>query len=72
MFIKNRRGKVSDVKIFSYFDYGTCRIYDLFMTDIRYNLLHKPPVYSQPFRVIDNLDLLTRPDVYRKEIKDNE
>ena len=69
---KNRRGKVSDVKIFSYFDYGTCRIYDLFMTDIRYNLLHKPPVYSQPFRVIDNLDLLTRPDVYRKEIKDNE
>lgn len=35
---KNRRGKMCDVKIFRYFDYGTCRATDLFVTDCNYQL----------------------------------
>lgn len=33
---KNRRGEMNTVKIFRYFDYGTCRVYDLFCTDSSY------------------------------------
>ena len=29
---KNRRGKLCDVKVFRKFDYGTCRVKDLFCT----------------------------------------
>lgn len=36
---KNRRGQMCDVKIFRYFDYGTCRAKDLFVTDGNYQLL---------------------------------
>ena len=35
---KNRRGELTEIKIFRYFDYGTCRVTDLFMTDSYYNL----------------------------------
>lgn len=33
---KNRSGALTDFKIFSLFDYGTCHIKDLFMTDASY------------------------------------
>lgn len=33
---KNRRGEMSAKKLFRYFDYGTCRAYDLFCTDSSY------------------------------------
>ena len=33
---KNRRGKLTGVKIFRYFDYGTCRTQDLYITDSSY------------------------------------
>lgn len=33
---KNRRGEMSAKKLFRYFDYGTCRTYDLFCTDSSY------------------------------------
>ena len=33
---KNRRGELNNVKIFRYFDYGTCRCKDLFVTDTTY------------------------------------
>lgn len=33
---KNRRGEINTIKIFRYFDYGTCRAYDLFCTDSGY------------------------------------
>lgn len=36
---KNRRGELNSVKIFRYFDYGTCRCEDLFITDSEYGLL---------------------------------
>ena len=33
---KNRRGKLTGIKIFRYFDYGTCRTQDLYITDTSY------------------------------------
>lgn len=36
---KNRRGKISHVRLFVYFDYSTCRTTDLFVTDNKYNLI---------------------------------
>lgn len=36
---KNRRGELTEVKIFRHFDYGTCRMTDLFMTDVYFNLM---------------------------------
>jgi replicative DNA helicase len=35
---KNRRGELTEVKIFRHFDYGTCRVTDLFVTDQSYAL----------------------------------
>lgn len=35
---KNRRGELTEIKVFRYFDYGTCRVIDLFMTDTSYNV----------------------------------
>lgn len=34
---KNRRGRITNAKIFRLFDYGTCRSKDLIMTDTNYN-----------------------------------
>ena len=36
---KVRRGKINRVKLWLYFDYGTCRTKDLFVTDNDYKLL---------------------------------
>jgi len=44
---KNRRGELTEVKIFRYFDYGTCRVTDLFMTDVYYNLKTNHATLSQ-------------------------
>ena len=38
-FYKNRRGRMCDIKVFRYFDYGTCRIKDLFATTTSYQIL---------------------------------
>lgn len=37
---KVRRGKINHVKLWIYFDYSTCRTYDLFVTDNDYKLLN--------------------------------
>lgn len=37
---KVRRGKTNHVKLWVYFDYSTCRTYDLFVTDNDYKLLN--------------------------------
>lgn len=44
---KNRRGELTEVKVFRYFDYGTCRMEDLFMTDMSYNLKTNYEMLSQ-------------------------
>ena len=36
---KNRRGSINSVKVFRYFDFGTCRCRDLFITDANYKML---------------------------------
>lgn len=36
---KNRRGEMNSVKIFRYFDYGTCHCKDYFVTDGNYNAI---------------------------------
>ena len=38
IYIKNRRGKMTSIKIFRYFDFGTCRAEDLFVTDSSYRI----------------------------------
>jgi len=37
---KVRRGKINHVKLFTFFDYSTCRTYDLFVTTNDYQLLN--------------------------------
>lgn len=49
---KNRRGELTEVKVFRYFDYGTCRITDLFMTDVYYNLKTNYGILSQKLNTI--------------------
>ncbi len=51
---KNRRGKITNAKIFRYFDYGTCRAVDLLMTDTNY---HKWEVNGKIEYKTDLLDL---------------
>jgi replicative DNA helicase len=41
---KNRRGKMCNIKIFRYFDYGTCRSYDILATHQDYSDLGKLPI----------------------------
>ncbi len=36
---KVRRGKYNKVRSWSFFDFGTCRLTDLFLTDENYNLI---------------------------------
>lgn len=36
---KNRSGALTQIKIFSHFDFGTCRLEDYFMTDLDYNVI---------------------------------
>ena len=40
---KNRRGKMCNIKIFRYFDYGTCRSYDILATHQDYSGLGELP-----------------------------
>lgn len=60
---KNRRGKMTSVKIFRYFDYGTCRTKDLFITDDSYRKYTmdngKMAVARYNIRTLDKLDRLT-------------
>ena len=41
---KNRRGKMCNIKIFRYFDYGTCRSYDILATHQDYSDLGPLPI----------------------------
>lgn len=59
---KNRRGEMNSVKIFRYFDYGTLRCEDLFITDCSYNGLQGKEIMT--LKVPENrysfLDLKTK------------
>ena len=60
---KNRRGQMCDVKIFRYFDYGTCRARDLFVTDANYQLLDYSVLKCPP----EEIDLVK----YENELQRN-
>lgn len=50
---KNRRGELTEIKVFRYFDYGTCRITDLFLTDSYFNLRTNYMQLTQKLETID-------------------
>ena len=56
---KNRRGELNSVKIFRYFDYGTCRCADLFVTDSTYQGIKDIGQLKYSIRKMDFLDLKT-------------
>lgn len=58
---KNRSGSLTEVKIFSYFDYGTCRMRDMFITDLSYNILdlENRVVYKEETECLDSIEQLT-------------
>lgn len=56
---KNRRGELNGVKIFRYFDYGTCRCQDLFVVDSTYQGIKEIGQLKYAQRKVDFLDLKT-------------
>lgn len=60
---KNRRGELSAVKIFRYFDYGTCRCQDLFITDASYKTLSDYEHLQFGKEAVDFLTFLTKREV---------
>jgi replicative DNA helicase len=56
---KNRRGKLTSVKIFRYFDYGTCRAEDIMITDGNYKLVQDVGKLIYEKRAFDFLDIIT-------------
>ena len=57
---KNRRGELNCVKIFRYFDYGTCHCQDLFVTDPSYKAVNEIGELKFEKHSFDFLDLKTR------------
>lgn len=50
---KNRRGELKAVKIFRYFDFSTCRSYDLFITDSSYKHVEDLGVFKYEKHKVD-------------------
>lgn len=57
---KNRRGKMNCIKIFRKFDYGTCRVKDLFATDMNYGLVTDYPKFLQNTNYLTIEELMKR------------
>lgn len=57
---KNRRGELNSIKIFRYFDYGTCHCEDLFITDSAYKAVQDIGQLQYEKRPFDFLDLKTQ------------
>ena len=57
---KNRRGELTNVKLFRYFDYGTCRIRDLFLTGLNHNILKNYDKIEYETKELDLLDVMTK------------
>lgn len=56
---KNRRGELNSVKIFRYFDFGTCRCIDFFVTDSTYKSIKDIGQLEYNVRKYDFLDVIT-------------
>lgn len=57
---KNRSGSLTEIKIFSYFDYGTCRRTDYFMTDASYNPLSQEYSFIEEHKIVNSLEELIK------------
>lgn len=55
---KNRSGALTQVKIFSIFDFGTCRLEDFFMTDLDYNVIEDFKRLKQERKIVGTIDEL--------------
>lgn len=58
---KNRAGSLTDVKIFRHFDYSTCRMEDLFMTNSYYEWIDGYRIYAEE---LEESNLLVRKENY--------
>jgi replicative DNA helicase len=68
---KNRRGELTGVKLFRYFDYGTCRIRDLFLTGLNHNILKNYDKIEYETTELDLLDIMTTKNKVEDEGEDN-
>jgi replicative DNA helicase len=55
---KNRRGKVVNAKIYRVFDYGTCRVKDLLITDTNYKMMYGLGKIQYSYKVKDLLEVV--------------
>ena len=56
---KNRRGEGAGLKLYRYFDHGTCRMTDIVLTDTNYNIIKDYKAIDYQFEKVDLLDLKT-------------
>lgn len=54
---KNRRGRFINIKIFRYFDHGTCRSEDIFATDTGYRLIANIGAIEYEHKLVDLLEM---------------
>jgi hypothetical protein len=59
------------VKLFRYFDYGTCRIRDLFLTGLNHNILKNYDKIEYETTELDLLDIMTTKNKVEDEGEDN-
>lgn len=57
---KNRRGKFSGIKLFRYFDYGTCRSRDIMLTTLSHTIIKNYDKVAYDVKLVDFLDLITQ------------
>lgn len=55
---KNRRGEYAGVKLFRYFDHGTCRSQDIVLTSTNYNIIRDIGKLEYATSQVDLLDLM--------------
>jgi replicative DNA helicase len=57
---KNRRGEYAGVKLFRYFDHGTCRAQDILLTSSNYSVIRDLGIIEYATEKVDLLDLMAQ------------
>jgi hypothetical protein len=57
---KNRRGEYAGVKLFRYFDHGTCRAQDILLTSVNYSVIKDIGMIEYDTEKVDLLDLMAQ------------
>lgn len=68
---KNRRGEYAGVKLFRYFDYGTCRSEDIMLTTLSHQIIKDYQKINYDMKLIDLLDLATTKAAAEEEEDDD-